>query len=75
MCFAPNYWQDLNVIRHITDSNSWPLVLSVFPELAEHGAYSADEIYSEADVRHIVQYAGEVSPSVFPNLRNLTTLL
>ncbi|WVQ81171.1 hypothetical protein IAT38_003293 [Cryptococcus sp. DSM 104549] len=50
----------LNVFHwHITDSNSWPLDLAAYPELARLGAYSPSEVYTEADVRMIVQYAGE----------------
>ncbi|ORY26256.1 glycoside hydrolase superfamily [Naematelia encephala] len=50
----------LNVFHwHITDSNSWPLDLSTHPELAQAGAYSPSDIYSEADIRHIIQYAGD----------------
>ncbi|KAL1406042.1 Glucosamine-6-phosphate isomerase (Glucosamine-6-phosphate deaminase) (GNPDA) (GlcN6P deaminase) [Vanrija albida] len=49
----------LNVFHwHITDSNSWPLDLFEFPLLAQKGAYRG-RVYSEDDVRDIVQYAGE----------------
>lgn len=46
---------------HIADSQSFPLQVKAFPELAEKGAYSNDEFYSENDVREINQYANEVS--------------
>ncbi|KAK8843396.1 hypothetical protein IAR55_007053 [Kwoniella newhampshirensis] len=50
----------LNVFHwHVTDSNSWPLVLKGFPELASEGAYSPEEVYTEEDVKEIVKYAGE----------------
>ncbi|OCF40249.1 hexosaminidase [Kwoniella heveanensis CBS 569] len=50
----------LNIFHwHITDSNSFPLQLHDHPELAQQGAYSPEELYSEADVRRIVRYAGE----------------
>ncbi|WVQ93292.1 hypothetical protein IAU59_000360 [Kwoniella sp. CBS 9459] len=50
----------LNVFQwHITDSNSFPLYLDSHPELAQKGAYSPDEVYTEDDVRYITQYAGE----------------
>lgn len=45
---------------HIVDSQSFPLVVDGFPELAEHGAYSSSEVYSQADVADIVSYAGAV---------------
>ncbi|KAG6820624.1 hypothetical protein H0H93_014227 [Arthromyces matolae] len=37
---------------------SFPLDISGFPELSAKGAYSADEIYSVADVKDIVAFAG-----------------
>ncbi|WVR09131.1 hypothetical protein IAU60_006193 [Kwoniella sp. DSM 27419] len=50
----------LNVFQwHITDSNSFPVVLDGFGELAEHGSYSRDEVYTETDVQDIITYAGE----------------
>lgn len=50
----------LLIIRHITDSNSWPLDLSSHPELAQNGAYGPDQKYTDSDIKQIVQYAGEV---------------
>ena len=47
---------------HISDSQSFPLEVEVFPELASKGAYSANEIYTLHDIQTIVQYANEVSP-------------
>ncbi|KAL7421213.1 Glucosamine-6-phosphate isomerase (Glucosamine-6-phosphate deaminase) (GNPDA) (GlcN6P deaminase) [Cryptotrichosporon argae] len=44
---------------HITDSNSWPLNIASHSDLARRGAYSAHEIYSEDEVKMIVEYAGE----------------
>ncbi|KDR82570.1 hypothetical protein GALMADRAFT_220558 [Galerina marginata CBS 339.88] len=43
---------------HVVDSQSFPLTVPGFPELAQKGAYSASEIYSSADVQDIVTYAG-----------------
>ncbi|PPQ70615.1 hypothetical protein CVT25_011981 [Psilocybe cyanescens] len=43
---------------HVTDSQSFPLTVPGFPELAQKGAYSTQEIYSSADVQDIVTYAG-----------------
>lgn len=49
----------LNVFHwHITDSNSWPLLLDSHPELAV-AAYSPAEVYTEEDIKHIIRYAGE----------------
>jgi hypothetical protein len=45
---------------HITDSQSFPLEVAQYPELAINGAYSAEEVYTASDVQYIVQYAAEV---------------
>ncbi|KAK7054363.1 Glucosamine-6-phosphate isomerase (Glucosamine-6-phosphate deaminase) (GNPDA) (GlcN6P deaminase) [Paramarasmius palmivorus] len=42
---------------HITDEQSWPLGITKFPELAEKGAYSAEETFSPDDIQDIVAYA------------------
>jgi hexosaminidase len=47
--------------RHITDSNSCPLDLSAFPELAAAAAYSQTERFDEKTVQDLIKYAGEVS--------------
>ncbi|KAG7530770.1 hypothetical protein FFLO_04812 [Filobasidium floriforme] len=50
----------LNVFHwHMTDSQSWPLSLPGFRDLAEKGAYSARETYNEEDVGEITKYAAE----------------
>ena len=51
----------LNVFHwHVVDSQSFPLEIPGFPELAQKGAYSSQEIYTKADVQDIVKYAAEV---------------
>ncbi|KAJ7162970.1 beta-hexosaminidase [Mycena filopes] len=51
-------WVKINMFHwHITDSQSWSLVLPEFPELAQKGAYSASEVYSPADVQDVVSHA------------------
>ena len=45
---------------HVVDSQSFPLVVDEFPELAETGAYAADKVYSPDDVQDVVQYANQV---------------
>ncbi|TFK87138.1 glycoside hydrolase family 20 protein [Polyporus arcularius HHB13444] len=53
-------WVKLSVLYwHIIDSQSFPLQVAAFPELSAKGAYSASEIYTQDDVRRIVQYANE----------------
>lgn len=43
------------------DSQSFPLEIPGFTDLADKGAYSSSQTYSLADVRDIVSYAGAVS--------------
>ncbi|KAF7357419.1 Beta-hexosaminidase [Mycena sanguinolenta] len=51
-------WVKINMFHwHIVDSQSFPLSLPQFPELAQQGAYSTSEVYSPADVQAIVSYA------------------
>lgn len=38
---------------HITDSQSFPLVLKSHPDLARLGAYSSDKIYTAEDVADV----------------------
>jgi hexosaminidase len=47
---------------HVVDSQSFPLVVPGFTDIAEKGAYSADAVYTPQDVAHIVSYAGAVRP-------------
>ncbi|OAX38800.1 glycoside hydrolase family 20 protein [Rhizopogon vinicolor AM-OR11-026] len=52
-------WVKINTFHwHITDSQSFPLEVAQYPELAMNGAYSAEEVYTESDIQYIVQYAG-----------------
>ncbi|EIW67123.1 hypothetical protein TREMEDRAFT_34372 [Tremella mesenterica DSM 1558] len=44
------------VIGHITDSNSWPLQLSSFPELSKPWE---PEVYTEEEVKEVIRYGGE----------------
>ncbi|KAJ7465078.1 glycoside hydrolase family 20 protein, partial [Mycena latifolia] len=51
-------WVKINTFHwHIVDSQSFPLSLPDFPELAQKGAYSASELYTPTDVQDIVAYA------------------
>ncbi|EIW81469.1 glycoside hydrolase family 20 protein [Coniophora puteana RWD-64-598 SS2] len=52
-------WVKINTFHwHITDSQSWPLELSDYPELAQKGAYTSSQVYSEKDVQDVIAYAG-----------------
>jgi hexosaminidase len=45
---------------HVVDSQSFPLEVPGFTELAEAGAYSPSSVYTVADVNEIVAYAAAV---------------
>ncbi|KAL1657961.1 glycoside hydrolase family 20 protein [Schizophyllum commune] len=49
---------------HVVDSQSFPLVVDEFPELAETGAYAADKVYTPDDVQDVVQYANQLGIDV-----------
>ncbi|KAL8283200.1 hypothetical protein RQP46_005978 [Phenoliferia psychrophenolica] len=54
-------WAKLNVFHwHVTDAQSWPLVIPTHPKLSERGAYSPDQVYSPADVAHLEEYAASL---------------
>lgn len=42
---------------HITDSQSFPIILKSHPNLAKFGAYGRDKVYTADDVADIIQYA------------------
>lgn len=46
---------------HVVDSQSFPLQVPGFTELADKGAYSSAMVYSPSDVSDIITYAGAVS--------------
>ncbi|XP_065087933.1 chitooligosaccharidolytic beta-N-acetylglucosaminidase [Ochlerotatus camptorhynchus] len=59
----------MNVFHwHITDSQSFPLVIKSQPILHTYGAYSRKQIYTAADVQDIVQYALARGIRVIPEL-------
>lgn len=45
---------------HVVDSQSFPLQVPGFTDLADKGAYSSSMVYSSDDVTNIVNYAGAV---------------
>lgn len=53
---------------HISDSQSFPLLLKSHPELATHSAYSLDKVYSTEDVIDIVKYAKARGVRVIPEI-------
>ncbi|XP_039444957.1 chitooligosaccharidolytic beta-N-acetylglucosaminidase-like isoform X2 [Culex pipiens pallens] len=59
----------MNVFHwHITDSQSWPLVIKSHPILHTFGAYSRKQIYTAEDVEDIVQYALVRGVRIIPEL-------
>ncbi|XP_065167218.1 probable beta-hexosaminidase fdl isoform X2 [Atheta coriaria] len=48
----------LNVFHwHVSDSQSFPLVLPSVPQLAKYGSYSPDMVYTASEVKDLVEYA------------------
>lgn len=59
----------LNVFHwHITDSQSFPIVLPTVPTLANLGSYSPGMRYTDKDVRRIVNYAAAFGVRVIPEI-------
>ncbi|TNY19585.1 beta-hexosaminidase [Rhodotorula diobovata] len=55
----------LNVFHwHIVDSQSWPLDLPTFPDLAQLGSYSRDEVYRLEAVKQVVDHAASLGIAV-----------
>lgn len=54
-------WVHINTFHwHVVDSQSFPLVIPGFTDIAEKGAYSAFAVYTPEDVADILSYAGAV---------------
>lgn len=52
-------WVHINTFHwHVVDSQSFPLVIPGFTDIAEKGAYSAFAVYTPEDVADILSYAG-----------------
>ncbi|KXX82839.1 Beta-hexosaminidase 2 [Madurella mycetomatis] len=50
-------WNKMNRLHiHVTDSQSWPLVIPALPEVSEKGAYHPSQTYSPADIQKIQEY-------------------
>ena len=49
-------YNKLNVLHlHLTDSDSFPLELDNYPEMAKTGAFSSNQVYSKSDINEIVK--------------------
>lgn len=42
---------------HLTDSQSFPFRSKFYPQMAQYGAYSDEEVYTPEDVKDVVEYA------------------
>lgn len=62
-------YNKLNVLHwHISDDESFPLELKSHPEITKAGSYSSNEIYSEADVKLIIERATSNGIRVIPEV-------
>ena len=53
---------------HLSDSQSFPLQLPNLPGFSQYGAYSEEMVYTEAEVRELVQYAEDRGVRIIPEL-------
>ncbi|KAH9192691.1 hypothetical protein AeNC1_005344 [Aphanomyces euteiches] len=51
---------------HITDSSSFPLEIVGEPRINQYGAYSADRIYTQTQVKELVAYGKEHGVRIIP---------
>ncbi|KAL2330926.1 hypothetical protein Fmac_018507 [Flemingia macrophylla] len=59
----------LNVFHwHITDAESFPLILPSEPGLAEKGAYESHMVYSPLDVKRVVEFGLDHGVRVIPEI-------
>jgi len=57
----------MNVFHwHIVDTQSFPAEILAFPGLTDNGAWSRKEVYSQEDLRDVVEYARERGVRVIP---------
>jgi len=53
---------------HLTDSQSFPLVMPSLPDFVRYGAYRPDQVYMPEQVKELVEYARERGVQVVPEL-------
>jgi hexosaminidase len=62
-------YNKMNVLHwHITDEDSFPLILKGHPEIAQYGAFSPEETYTADQAREVVRYAMVRGVRVVPEL-------
>lgn len=55
---------------HLVDDDSFPMEFPDYPNLSKNSAFSAKEIYSQQDLKDIVDYAGRLGIRVIPEFDN-----
>lgn len=53
---------------HLTDSQSFPFRSKYYPQMAQYGAYSSEEVYTPEDVKEVVEYARVRGIQVIPEI-------
>lgn len=53
---------------HFTDSESFPLQLTSFPEVTESGSYSCDHVYSVQDIKDLNEFAATNGVIIVPEI-------
>ncbi|XP_039295029.1 chitooligosaccharidolytic beta-N-acetylglucosaminidase [Nilaparvata lugens] len=57
----------LNIFHwHITDSHSFPMESKTFPNLTIYGAYGPDKIYTQKEIRDLVEFAAWKGVKIIP---------
>jgi len=53
---------------HLTDTGSFPVQISSQPNMTKYGAYSAEDMYSKADIQDLVQFGREHGVQIIPEI-------
>ena len=62
-------YSKMNVFHwHISDSQSFPLQLPTLPDFSRFGAYTPESIYTEEDIKELVDYADDRGVRIIPEL-------
>ena len=69
MCLDAMAYTKLNVLHwHLTDDQSFPIIVPTLPHLAEGGAFSPRHTYTTDDIAAVVAYARARGIAVLPEL-------
>ena len=59
----------LNALHlHLTDGEAFPIEIKAYPKLAGEGAYTKEAIYSQEDLKELVNYANLRGIRVIPEI-------